>query len=55
MAETVQKKIEQLRRQIRRHDHLYYVLNLPEITDRQYDSLFAELKKLEEQHPHAQH
>ncbi len=51
MAETVQKKIEQLRRQIRRHDHLYYVLNLPEITDRQYDSLFAELKKLEEQHP----
>jgi DNA ligase (NAD+) len=51
MSESVQKKIERLRRQIRRHDYLYYVLNQPEITDRQYDRLFAELKKLEEQHP----
>ncbi len=51
MAESAQKKIEHLRRQIRRNDYLYYVLNQPEITDRQYDSLFAQLKKLEQQQP----
>jgi DNA ligase (NAD+) len=51
MAESAKKRIEQLRRQIRRHDHLYYVLNQPEISDRRYDSLFAELKELEKQHP----
>jgi DNA ligase (NAD+) len=51
MAESAKKRIEQLRGQIRRHDHLYYVLNQPEITDRQYDKLFAELKELEGKHP----
>jgi DNA ligase (NAD+) len=51
MAETAQKKIEQLRRQIRGHDYLYYVLSQPEITDGKYDRLFAELKKLENKHP----
>jgi DNA ligase (NAD+) len=30
---------------------LYYVHNAPEITDRQYDKLFAELKRLETEHP----
>ena len=45
------KRIEQLRADIRRHDHFYYVLNQPEITDQQYDKLFAELKALEEKHP----
>ena len=44
-------KIEELRRQIRRHDYLYYVLNQPQITDRQYDKLFAQLKELESKHP----
>ena len=51
MVENVKKRIEQLRDEIRRHDYLYYVLNQPEITDQQYDKLFAELKKLEEAHP----
>lgn len=51
MAKDVKKKIEQLRDQIRRHDHLYYVLNQPQISDRQYDKLFAELKALEEANP----
>ncbi len=51
MAEDVKKRIEQLRGEIRRHDYLYYVLNQSEITDQQYDKLFAELKKLEEAHP----
>ena len=51
MAEDIKKRIEQLRSEIRRHDYLYYVLNQPEITDQQYDKLFAELKKLEDAHP----
>ncbi|HUT87963.1 MAG TPA: NAD-dependent DNA ligase LigA, partial [Thermoguttaceae bacterium] len=44
-------RIEQLRREIRRHDHLYYVLAKPEISDRQYDRLVTELKRLEGEHP----
>jgi DNA ligase (NAD+) len=51
MAEDIKKRIERLRSEIRRHDYLYYVLNQPEITDQQYDKLFAELKKLEDAHP----
>ena len=45
------KKIEQLRNEIRRHEHLYYVLAQPEIDDRQFDMLIKELETLEEQHP----
>jgi len=51
MAQNVKKRIEQLRDQIRRHDYLYYVLNQPKISDRQYDALFAELKALEQANP----
>jgi DNA ligase (NAD+) len=51
MASSIRKQIEQLRSEIRRHDYLYYVLNQPKISDRQYDKLFAELKLLEEKHP----
>ncbi|MBN2589501.1 MAG: NAD-dependent DNA ligase LigA [Sedimentisphaerales bacterium] len=45
------KKIEQLREQIREHDYLYYVLSQPKISDQEYDKLFAELKELENEHP----
>ncbi|MHC4194059.1 MAG: NAD-dependent DNA ligase LigA, partial [Planctomycetota bacterium] len=51
MAEDVKKRVEQLRKEIRRHDYLYYVLNQPQISDRQYDKLFAELKELEQANP----
>jgi len=51
MAEDVKKQIEKLRSEIRRHDYLYYVFNRPEITDRQYDKLFAQLKNLEQENP----
>ena len=51
MAENVKKRIEQLRKEIRRHDYLYYVLNQPEISDQKYDKLFAELKNLEQANP----
>jgi DNA ligase (NAD+) len=51
MAQDVKKRIEQLQAEIRRHDYLYYVLNQPKISDRQYDALFAELKALEQANP----
>jgi DNA ligase (NAD+) len=51
MSEPVAKKIERLREDIRRHEHLYYVMDAPEISDQQFDALMNELKRLEAQHP----
>ncbi|MGE5175504.1 MAG: NAD-dependent DNA ligase LigA, partial [Hyphomicrobiales bacterium] len=45
------RRAEKLRREIERHDHLYYVLGEPEITDRAYDALLRELQDLEEANP----
>lgn len=45
------KRIAELREEIRRHDYAYYVLAEPVISDREYDALFAELKRLEAEHP----
>lgn len=45
------RRIESLREAIRRHDHLYYVVDRPEIADTEYDALFHELRELEEAHP----
>ncbi len=44
-------RIAELRDEIRRHDRLYYIEAKPEISDLEYDMLFAELKTLEEEHP----
>ncbi|MBN1764686.1 MAG: NAD-dependent DNA ligase LigA [Sedimentisphaerales bacterium] len=51
MGSSVEERIERVREEIRRHDHLYYVLNEPEISDQEYDRLFTELKRLEAEHP----
>jgi DNA ligase (NAD+) len=48
----VQREIEALREEIRRHDILYYVHARPEITDAEYDLLFRRLVDLESAHPH---
>ena len=45
------REIEQLREELRRHEHLYYVADAPEITDAEYDALMRQLQALEEQHP----
>ncbi|HEU5452722.1 MAG TPA: NAD-dependent DNA ligase LigA [Terriglobales bacterium] len=50
-AKDAERKIEKLRDQIRRHEHLYYVLDAPEISDADYDALMNQLKKLEAEHP----
>lgn len=49
--EQAARKIEELRREIRRHDHLYYVEARPEISDREYDALFRQLQELERAFP----
>jgi DNA ligase (NAD+) len=41
----------ELRAELRRHEHLYYVLDAPEISDAGYDALMNELKALEAAHP----
>jgi DNA ligase (NAD+) len=48
---TAQAKIEKLRSEIQHHEHLYYVLDQPEISDAEYDRLMRELLDLEQQHP----
>ena len=45
------KRAEQLRKELERHNHLYYVEEKPEIDDTAYDRLFRELVDLEEKHP----
>ena len=47
----VGKKIDALREKIRHHEHLYYVLDDPEITDADFDKLMQQLKNLEAEHP----
>jgi DNA ligase (NAD+) len=49
--EQAAKRIAALREEIRRHEHLYYALNRPEISDQEYDALERELRDLEAQHP----
>jgi DNA ligase (NAD+) len=44
-------QIEQLREELRHHEHQYYVLDDPEITDAEYDALLRRLQALEAQHP----
>jgi DNA ligase (NAD+) len=50
-SKDVEKKIEALREKIRHHEHLYYVLDNPDISDADFDKLMQQLKNLESQHP----
>lgn len=51
MARNIAQEIEKLRREINRHNYLYYVLNAPEISDYEYDQLLKRLEALEREHP----
>lgn len=42
---------QKLRREIRHHEFLYYVLDAPEITDAEYDALMRRLQELERAYP----
>ena len=47
----VEKEIISLRRELERHNRLYYVEDAPEISDYEYDMLMQRLKALEAEHP----
>src|SRR2546425_11912621 len=51
MAASLEKEIEKLRDEIRYHEHRYYVLNDPEISDFEFDKLMRRLQELEREHP----
>jgi len=47
----VRRRVARLRREIHRHDRLYYEQARPEISDAEYDALVRELRALEARHP----
>ncbi len=51
MTASVQQEIEDLRRELERHNRLYYVEATPEIPDRDFDKLLKRLQQLETEHP----
>ncbi|HEU4532344.1 MAG TPA: NAD-dependent DNA ligase LigA [Steroidobacteraceae bacterium] len=51
MSQSPSERVAELRRQLEHHNHRYYVLADPEITDADYDRLFRELQALEAEHP----
>jgi DNA ligase (NAD+) len=51
VSKTIQKEIEKLREEIRYHEHRYYALDDPQISDAEFDKLMDRLKQLESEHP----
>lgn len=51
VSDSARKRVDNLRSEIRRLDHLYYVEAKPAVTDLEYDRLLEELKQLETMHP----
>jgi DNA ligase (NAD+) len=51
VSTSYEQRAEELRDLLAHHNHLYYVLDDPEIGDDEYDALLSELRALEEEHP----
>ncbi|MBI5568524.1 MAG: NAD-dependent DNA ligase LigA [Desulfomonile tiedjei] len=51
VSDEVVREIAELRQEIRYHDHLYYVLDNPKISDAEYDRLFRRLEEMERAYP----
>ena len=49
--DDARRRAARLRRELRRHEHLYYVLDQPEVTDAEFDALLGALRRLEAEHP----
>ena len=49
--DKLKQQIENLRQQIREHEHRYYVLDQPTISDYEFDQLIRQLQQLEAEHP----
>ncbi|OGJ86650.1 MAG: DNA ligase (NAD(+)) LigA [Candidatus Raymondbacteria bacterium RifOxyA12_full_50_37] len=54
MSNATEKRVNELRGLVHHHDHQYYALGNPTISDREYDALYSELKTLVEKHPEFQ-
>ena len=50
-AGTPEKRAGELRKQLDYHNHRYYVLDDPEVSDAEYDALLNELREIEAEHP----
>lgn len=48
---TIKEQIEKLRAALHQHNYNYYVLNAPEISDKEFDDMMRELQELEQAHP----
>lgn len=51
---TAKERIDWLRSELHRHNYNYYVLDTPEISDKEFDDLMHELQRLEHDHPEYQ-
>lgn len=51
---TAKERIDWLRAELHRHNYNYYVLNAPEISDKEFDDWMRELQDLEKEHPEYQ-
>ena len=51
---TTKEKIDQLRAELHQHNYKYYVLNAPDISDKEFDDMMRELQDLEQAHPEFQ-
>ena len=51
---TIKERIDQLRTDLHRHNYNYYVLNTPEISDKEFDDMMRELQDLVKEHPEYQ-
>ncbi len=49
--QQLKTELEEIRKELRHHDHLYFVLNEPKISDAEYDALFAQLLAIERENP----
>ena len=49
---SAEERIKELRDELNRHNHNYYVLNAPEISDKEFDMMMKELEELERENPH---
>ncbi|HBR98619.1 MAG TPA: hypothetical protein DD979_14785, partial [Gammaproteobacteria bacterium] len=50
-ADSPAHRAATLRALLRQHNHAYYVLDQPQVSDAEYDSLWRELQTLETEHP----
>lgn len=48
---SLRERVTRLREEIDHHNHQYYVLDAPDVSDAEYDRLFRELEQLETEHP----